>query len=383
MKTQEPITYIGVDDIEAPLFESQFALPHGMAYNSYVITDDKIAVMDTMERGHREQWFANLDEALDGRTPDYLIVHHMEPDHSAAIAQFMERYPNAVIVSSKMAFDMAKRYFGDGYEGRRIVVTNGSELDLGHYHLHFISAPMVHWPEVMMSFIPELGALFSADAFGKFGANAQPSDWLAEARRYYFAIVARFGANVQALLKKLAPLDIAAIYPLHGFVLDNPAAYIPYYQTWSSYEPEKKGVTIAFTSIYGNTRLAAELLEKTLQDKGIEVALYDLSRCDMTEAIASAFMYDRLVIASTTYNMDVFPLMRDFLERLVERNFTKRCVGIIQNGSWSPAAGRVMKGILEPAKDLTYTDTTVTIEAALSEQSRAEIAALANELDQQ
>lgn len=382
MQTQNPITYIGVSDIEAPLFESQFPLPHGMAYNSYVIRDDKIAVMDTMEQGHRTQWFANLDEALDGRQPDYLIVHHMEPDHSAALAQFMERYPNATLISSKMGFEMAKRYFGDGFEQRRIIVSDGDELNLGHYHLQFVTTPMVHWPEVIMSYIPELGALFSADAFGKFGANTQPSEWLAEARRYYFAIVARFGANVQAALKKLSAFDIKTIYPLHGFVIDNPKPCLSSYQTWSSYEPEKSGVTIAFTSIYGNTRQAAELLEKILQDAGVEVALYDLSRCDTTEAIASAFMYDRLVIASTTYNMDVFPIMRDFLERLVERKYTNRHIGIIQNGSWSPAAGKVMKSILDSAKNLTYADTLVTLEAALSEQSRTEIAALAKELIQ-
>lgn len=380
MYTQNPIAYIGVDDIEAPLFESQFPLPHGMAYNSYVLIDDKIAIMDTMEAQHCSEWFANLETALAGRDPDYLIVHHMEPDHSAAVAQCMERYPHLTIVASKLAFDMMEKYFGDGFEERRILVAKDTELDLGHYHLQFFATPMVHWPEVIMSFIPELGALFSADAFGKFGANTQPSDWLFEARRYYFAIVARFGANVQTALKKLSPLDIKTIYPLHGFVLDNPAPQMSAYQTWSSYEPEKSGVTIAFTSVYGHTRRAAELLEKTLQDEGIEVALYDLARCDMTEAITSAFMYDRLVIASTTYNMDVFPVMRDFLERLVERNYTKRLIGIIQNGSWAPVAGKVMKSILEPAKNLTYTNTLVTLEATLNDQSRAELITLAQEL---
>lgn len=380
MFTQSPITYIGVDDIEAPLFESQFPLPHGMAYNSYVLVDDKIAIMDTMEQGHRAQWFANLEATLDGREPDYLIVHHMEPDHSAAIAQCMERYPDLTIVSSKLAFDMMEKYFGDGYNERRIVVTKDTELDLGHHHLQFFATPMVHWPEVVMSYVPELGALFSADAFGKFGANAQPSEWLNEARRYYFAIVARFGANVQAALKKLPPLAIKTIYPLHGFTLENPSDELAYYQTWSSYEPEKSGVTIAFTSVYGHTREAAELLAKTLQDNGIEVALYDLARCDMTEAITSAFTYDRLVIASTTYNMDVFPIMRDFLERLVERNIRNRRIGIIQNGSWSPVAGKVMKDILEPTKNLTFTDTLVTLEATLSDQSRSDLATLAQEL---
>lgn len=380
MYTQEPITYIGVDDIEAPLFESQFPLPHGMAYNSYVLIDDKIAIMDTMEAGHRHEWFANLEAALDGREPDYLIVHHMEPDHSAAIAQCMERYPHLTIVASKLAFDMVEKYFGDGFEDRRIIVSKDTELDLGHHHIQFIATPMVHWPEVIMSYVPELGALFSADAFGKFGANAQPSEWLSEARRYYFAIVARFGKNVQAALKKLSSLAITTIYPLHGFVLEDPAPALTAYQTWSAYEPEKTGVTIAFTSVYGHTRQAAELLEKTLQDQGVEVALYDLARCDMTEALASAFMYDRLVLASTTYNMDVFPVMRDFLERLVERNYTNRLIGILQNGSWSPVAGKVMKTILEPAKDLTYVDDMVTIEATLTEQSRAEIATLAQEL---
>lgn len=384
MEITKDIKYIGVNDHDIDLFEGQYAVPTGMAYNSYVIKDEKIAVMDTVDAHFGEQWLANLRNALDGRTPDYLVVQHMEPDHSANIAAFAQAYPDATIVASAKAFTMMKNFFGTDYAERRTVVGDGSTLPLGEHTLTFVTAPMVHWPEVIVTYDNRDKVLFSADGFGKFGALDTEEDWACEARRYYFGIVGKYGAQVQALLRKASALDIAVICPLHGPVLtENLGYYLGLYNTWSSYTPESCGVLIAYTSVYGNTKAAAELLAERLRERGCEkVVLTDLARSDMAEAVEDAFRYDRLVLATTTYNAELFPFMREFISELTERGYRGRKVGLVENGSWAPMAAKVMRGMLEGCKDITFTDTTVRILSALSEESRAAIDAMADELMQ-
>ena len=382
MTVTKDIKYIGVNDHQVDLFEGQYTVPNGMAYNSYVILDEKTAVMDTVDKNFTEEWFANLRAALEGRKPDYLVVQHMEPDHSANIANFMEAYPEAVIVSSAKAFVMMKNFFGTDYADRRIVVGEGDTLSLGKHVLTFVTAPMVHWPEVIVTYDAYDKVLFSADGFGKFGALDVEEDWACEARRYYIGIVGKYGAQVQALLKKAAGLDIQIIAPLHGPVLtENLGYYIGLYDIWSSYRVESEGVVIAYTSVYGNTREAVELLAKKLEEKGCpKVVLNDLARCDMAEAVEDAFRYGKLVLATTTYNGDVFPFMKEFIHHLTERNYRSRTVGLMENGTWAPVAARAMMKLLEGSKDLTFTDTTVKILSALNDDSRAQIEALAEEL---
>ena len=375
------IKYIGVNDHRGELFEGQYVVPNGMSYNSYVILDDKIAVMDTVDVNFTKQWLSNLEGALDGKKPDYLIVHHMEPDHSASVAVFMEKYPEAVVVASAKAFAMMKNFFGKDYAERRLVVADGSILKLGKHELTFYTAMMVHWPEVVVSYDSADKVLFSADAFGKFGALDVEDDWVSEARRYYIGIVGRYGAQVQSLIQKLADCDIQIICPLHGPVLsENLGYYLDLYQTWSAYKPEKPGVVIAYATIYGNTRKAAELLAEKLREKGCEVVVHDLATCDMHKAVSDAFCYDRLVLASSTYNADVFPFMKTFLHALTERQFQNRKIGLIENGSWAPLSSRVMRKMLENSKELTFTDTTVKIFSAIKDENLAEIEALAKEL---
>jgi len=384
MEITKDIIYIGVNDHDIDLFEGQYAVPAGMAYNSYVIKDEKIAVMDTVDAHFGEQWLANLRDALDGRAPDYLVVQHMEPDHSANIAAFAQAYPDATIVASAKAFTMMKNFFGTDYAERRTVVGDGDTLPLGEHTLTFVTAPMVHWPEVIVTYDSRDKVLFSADGFGKFGALDTEEDWACEARRYYFGIVGKYGAQVQALLRKASALDIAVICPLHGPVLtENLGYYLGLYNTWSSYTPESCGVLIAYTSVYGNTKTAAELLAERLRERGCEkVVLTDLARSDMAEAVEDAFRYDRLVLATTTYNAELFPFMREFISELTERGYRGRKVGLVENGSWAPMAAKVMRGMLEGCKDITFTDTTVRILSALSEESRAAIDAMADELMQ-
>lgn len=382
MTITNDIRYIGVNDRETDLFEGQYIVPNGMAYNSYVILDEKIAVMDTVDRNFREEWLEKLEAALGGRTPDYLVVHHMEPDHSANITAFMEKYPGAVVAASAKAFDMMKNFFGTDYADRRLVIRENDTLELGSHTLTFITAPMVHWPEVIVTYDAADKILFSADGFGKFGALDTDEDWACEARRYYFGIVGKYGAQVQALLKKAAKLDIQKICPLHGPVLaEDLGYYIGLYNTWSSYGAESEGVVIACASIYGNTMAAAELLALKLKEKGCaKVVLTDLARSDMAEAVEDAFRYGKLVLASPTYNGDVFPFMREFINHLTERNFQNRTVAFIENGSWAPMAAKVMKKMLENSKTLNFAETTVSIKSALSDESRAQIEALAEEL---
>lgn len=384
MEITKDIKYIGVNDHDIDLFEGQYAVPAGMAYNSYVIKDEKIAVMDTVDAHFGEQWLANLRDTLDGRAPDYLVVQHMEPDHSANIAAFAQAYPDATIVASAKAFTMMKNFFGTDYAERRTVVGDGDTLPLGEHTLTFVTAPMVHWPEVIVTYDSRDKVLFSADGFGKFGALDTDEDWACEARRYYFGIVGKYGAQVQALLRKASALDIAVICPLHGPVLtENLGYYLGLYNTWSSYTPESCGVLIAYTSVYGNTKAAAELLAERLRERGCEkVVLTDLARSDMAEAVEDAFRYDRLVLATTTYNAELFPFMREFISELTERGYRGRKVGLVENGSWAPMAAKVMRGMLEGCKDITFTDTTVRILSALSEESRAAIDAMADELMQ-
>lgn len=384
MEITKDIKYIGVNDHDIDLFEGQYAVPAGMAYNSYVIKDEKIAVMDTVDAHFGEQWLANLRNALDGRSPDYLVVQHMEPDHSANIAAFAQAYPDATIVASAKAFTMMKNFFDTDYAERRTVVGDGDTLPLGEHTLTFVTAPMVHWPEVIVTYDSRDKVLFSADGFGKFGALDTEEDWACEARRYYFGIVGKYGAQMQALLRKASALDIALICPLHGPVLtENIGYYLGLYNTWSSYTPENCGVLIAYTSVYGNTKAAAELLAERLRERGCEkVVLTDLARSDMAEAVEDAFRYDRLVLATTTYNAELFPFMREFISELTERGYRGRKVGLVENGSWAPMAAKVMRGMLEGCKDITFTDTTVRILSALSEESRAAIDAMADELMQ-
>ncbi|MDD7338481.1 MAG: FprA family A-type flavoprotein [Ruminococcus sp.] len=382
MKISNDIAYIGVNDREIDLFEGQYVVPNGMAYNSYVILDEKIAVFDTVDKNFGTQWLKNLDEALGGKTPDYLIVQHMEPDHSANIVLFAEKYPDAKIVANDKAFVMMSQFFDFDLGDRKMSVKNGESLSLGKHELTFVFAPMVHWPEVMMTYDSTDKVLFSADAFGKFGALDTDEDWACEARRYYFGIVGKYGAQVQAVLKKAAALDFKTICPLHGPVLsENLGYYLDLYNTWSAYGIESDGVVIAYTSVYGNTKAAAELLAQKLKEKGCpKVAVNDLARCDMAEAVEDAFRYGKIVLATTTYNADVFPFMREFINELTERNFQNRFVGIIENGSWAPMAAKVIKKMLENSKNITFADTVVTVKSAMKQNTADDIERLADEI---
>ena len=382
MTITQDIRYIGVNDHEIDLFEGQYVVPNGMSYNSYAIMDEKIAIMDTVDQNFTDTWMNHIEAALEGRKPDYLVVHHMEPDHSANIDKFLTAYPEAVVVSSAKAFMMMKQFFGTDYADRRIVVGEGDTLCLGKHNLTFVTAPMVHWPEVIVSYDSCDKVLFSADGFGKFGALDAEEDWACEARRYYIGIVGKYGTQTQALLKKAAGLDISIICPLHGPVLtENLGYYINLYDIWSSYRVEDEGVLIAYTSIYGHTKAAVELLAKALEEKGCpKVTVADLARDDMAKAVEDAFRYSKLVLATTTYNGDVFPFMKEFIHHLTERNYQNRTVAFMENGSWAPVAGKVMAKMLETSKNLTYTENNVKIFSALSDESRAQIEALAEEL---
>ena len=382
MFVTEDIRYIGVNDHDVDLFEGQYTVENGMSYNSYVILDEKVAVMDTVDAHFGVEWLQNLETELNGRRPDYLVVQHMEPDHSANIAVFMETYPEAQIVSSAKAFVMMQQFFGTDFPEHKVVVGEGSTLKLGRHTLTFVTAPMVHWPEVIVTYDSTDKVLFSADGFGKFGALDVEEDWVDEARRYYIGIVGKYGAQVQALLKKAAALDISIICPLHGPVLnENLGYYLDKYNTWSSYAVEDEGVVIAYTSIYGHTKEAVEELAEKLNQRGCpNVVVADLARCDMAEVVADAFRYSKLVLATTTYNATIFPYMQSFIDHLTARNYQGRTVGMIENGAWAPMAAKVMKKMLETSKNLTYTDTTVTVKCALNDASRAQIDALADEL---
>ena len=382
MNITKDIRYIGVNDHEIDLFEGQYIVPNGMAYNSYAIIDEKIAVMDTVDKNFTDEWLNNLAEAIGDRKPDYLVVQHMEPDHSANIKNFMDKYPEAVIVSSKMAFTMMKNFFGIEFEDRRIVVGEGDTLCLGTHTLTFVTASMVHWPEVIVTYDSTDKVLFSADGFGKFGALDADEDWACEARRYYIGIVGKYGIPVQALLKKASALDIQIICPLHGPVLtENLGYYINLYDIWSSYGVESEGIVIAYTSVYGNTKKAALLLAQKLEEKGCpKVSVTDLARDDMAEAVEDAFRYGKLVLATTTYNTEIFPFMREFVNHLTERGYKNRTVGIIENGSWAPMAAKVIKKMMEDCKDITWAENTVTIRSALNAASEEKLEALAEEL---
>ena len=382
MTITNDIKYIGVNDHQVDLFEGQYVVPNGMAYNSYAIMDEKIAIMDTVDANFTAEWMGNIASALEGRKPDYLVVQHMEPDHSANIANFLAAYPEAVVVSSAKAFVMMKNFFGDDYVDRRVVVGEGDTLALGKHTLTFVTAPMVHWPEVIVTYDSYDKVLFSADGFGKFGALDADEPWDCEARRYYIGIVGKYGPQVQALLKKAATLDISIICPLHGPILtENLGHYIEKYDIWSSYKVESEGVVIAYTSVYGNTKKAVELLEKALIEKGCpKVSVHDLARDDMAEAVEDSFRYGKLVLATTTYNGDVFPYMKTFIHHLTERNFQSRTVGMMENGSWAPMAAKVMTKLLEGSKNLTFTQNNVKILSALNHESKAQIEALAAEL---
>ncbi len=382
MKITDSIKYIGVNDHQIDLFEGQYVVPNGMSYNSYAIVDEKVAIMDTVDAAFTHEWLDNIQNVLAGRQPDYLIVQHMEPDHSANIVNFSKTYPSAKIVASAKAFTMMKNFFGTDFSEKQIVVGEGDTLSLGTHQLTFVTAPMVHWPEVIVTYDSTDKVLFSADGFGKFGALDVEEDWACEARRYYIGIVGKYGAQVQALLKKAAGLDIRTICPLHGPVLtENLEYYLGLYNTWSGYQPETEGIVIAYTSVYGNTKKAVIQLADKLKANGCpKVVLNDLARCDMAEAVEDAFRYSKLVLATTTYNADIFPFMRVFIDHLTERNFQNRTVAFIENGSWAPLAAKVMRGMLDKCKNLTYTDTTVKILSALNEESAAQLDALAGEL---
>jgi flavorubredoxin/flavin reductase (DIM6/NTAB) family NADH-FMN oxidoreductase RutF len=382
MKITNDILYIGVNDHDIDLFEGMYEVPNGMAYNSYVIMDDKIAVMDTVDRHFTHQWLDNLQKALGGRKPDYLVVQHMEPDHSANIANFLDVYKGAKVVASSKAFGMMLNFFGKDFADRRVVVSEGDTLSLGHHTLRFVAAPMVHWPEVLMTYDEDSHTFFAADAFGKFGALDHEEDWACEARRYYFGIVGKYGQQVQLLLKKAAGLDIERICPLHGPVLDsNLGYYLDLYNTWSSYSVETEGVAIFYTSVYGNTKAAVELLADRLKAKGApRVEVSDLARCDMAEAVEDAFRYGKIVLATTTYNAEIFPFMHDFIHRLTERNWSNKTVAFVENGSWAPMATRTMMGLLEKSKNLTFTQAGVHIKSAMSDANKQEIEDLASEL---
>ncbi len=382
MRITKDIKYIGVNDHDIDLFEGQYDVPNGMAYNSYAIIDEKIAIMDTVDGAFTHEWLDNIQNTLGGRKPDYLVVQHMEPDHSANIMNFVKTYPDAKIVSSVKAFQMMKNFFGTDFSDRQIVVGEGSTLSLGKHELTFVTAPMVHWPEVIVTYDSTDKVLFSADGFGKFGALDVEEDWACEARRYYIGIVGKYGAQVQALLKKASGLDISIICPLHGPVLtENLGYYINLYDTWSSYQPEEEGIVIAYTSVYGNTKKAVLKLAEKLKLNGCpKVVVNDLARCDMAEAVEDAFRYSKLVLATTTYNAEIFPFMREFINHLTERNYSNRTVAFIENGSWAPMAAKVMRGMLEKAKNITYTDTTVRILSALNDESSEQLNKLADEL---
>ena len=382
MFISDDIFYAGVNDHGIDLFEGQYDVPAGMTYNSYVIVDEKIAVMDSVDRNFGEEWLGNIRSVLGDRTPDYLIVQHMEPDHSANIAAFAQAFPEAKIVSSNVAFTMMKKYFGTDFAESKVVVKEGDTLSLGKHELKFVAAPMVHWPEVMMTYDTYSKVFFSADAFGKFGALDIEEDWACEARRYYFGIVGKFGQQVQALLKKAAALDIKTICPLHGPVLtENLGYYLDLYNTWSSYGVESEGVLIAYTSVYGNTKQAAQLLRDKLEANGCpKVAITDLARDDMAEAVEDAFRYGKVVLATTTYNGDIFPFMREFINELLERNYQNRTIGIIENGTWAPMAAKVIKAKFEGSKDIIFAQNVVTVNAALDDAARSAIEALAAEL---
>ena len=382
MTITNDIRYIGVNDHDIDLFEGQYIVPEGMAYNSYVIIDEKIAVMDTVSADFGEEWLANLENALVGRKPDYLIIHHMEPDHSANIDKFISAYPEAAVVGNAKTFEMIDQFFGSGLCKNKLAVKNGDTLSLGKHELTFLFAPMVHWPEVMMSYDGADKALFSADAFGKFGAlDCQDKEWDCEARRYYMGIVGKYGMQVQTVLKKAAALDIKMICPLHGPVLTGDLShYIGLYDIWSSYGVESDGVCIAYTSVYGNTKRAAELLAKKLEERGCKAAISDLARCDMAEAVEDAFRYGKLVLATTTYNADIFPFMRQFIDHLTERNYQNRTIGFIENGTWAPAAAKIMKAMFEKSKNINYIDTTVTLRSAMTEENAEAIERMAEEL---
>ena len=382
MTITNDIRYIGVNDHDIDLFEGQYIVPEGMAYNSYVIIDEKIAVMDTVSADFGEEWLANLENVLGGRKPDYLIIHHMEPDHSANIDKFISAYPEAAVVGNAKTFEMIDQFFGRGFCKNKLAVKNGEMLSLGRHELTFLFAPMVHWPEVMMSYDGADKALFSADAFGKFGAlDCQDKEWDCEARRYYMGIVGKYGMQVQAVLKKAAALDIKMICPLHGPVLTGDLShYMSLYDIWSSYGVESEGVCIAYTSVYGNTKRAAELLAKKLEERGCKAAISDLARCDMAEAVEDAFRYGKLVLATTTYNADIFPFMRQFIDHLTERNYQNRTLGFIENGTWAPAAAKIMKAMFEKSKNINYIDTTVTLRSAMTEENAEAIDRMAEEL---
>ena len=381
MTITNDIKYIGVNDHQVDLFEGQYVVPNGMAYNSYAIMDEKIAIMDTVDQNFTQQWLENIRNTLGERQPDYLVVQHMEPNHSANIDNFLKEYPEATVVSSSKAFAMMKNFFGTDYADRRIVVGEGDTLSLGKHTLTFVTAPMVHWPEVIVTYDSYDKVLFSADGFGKFGALDVEEDWACEARRYYIGIVGKYGPQVQTLLKKAATLDIAKICPLHGPVLtENLGYYINLYDIWSSYKVEDEGVVIAYTSVYGNTKTAALLLAEKLEEKGVKVSVHDLARTDMAEAVEDAFRYGKLVLATTTYNGDIFPFMKEYIHHLTERNYQNRTIGLIENGSWAPVAAKVMTKMFEGSKNLTFTNTTVKIFSALNDETKAQVDALAEEL---
>lgn len=381
MKITQDVRYIGVSDHDLDLFEGQYKVPDGMAYNSYVILDEKIAVFDTVDKKFGDEWLENLKNELGGRTPDYLVVLHMEPDHSANIAKFAGVYKDAKIVSSAAAFRIMKAYFGDEFTDRRIVVKEGDKLNLGKHELTFVGAPMVHWPEVIVAYESSEKLLFSADAFGKFGAFDVKADWACEARRYYFGIVGKFGVQAQNLLKKAAALDIEKILPLHGPLLtENLGYYLGLYNTWSSYGIESEGVTIAYTSVYGHTEKAVKLLKEEIEKAGVKVAVHDLARCDESEAVEDAFRYGKLVLATTTYNASIFPFMQNFINALTERNYKNRRIGLIENGSWAPAAAKIMRAAFEKSENIEFCPTTVKIVGAVSEENVGQIKALAKEI---
>ena len=381
MKTTNNIIYIGVNDRKTDLFESQFPIPKGISYNSYLIDDEKIAIMDSVDIGFADQWISNIEKVIGNRAPDYLVIQHMEPDHSSSILLFLKRYPNTTLVASDKAFRMMNGFFASDFSEKRIVVGDGDCLDLGEHKLCFITAPMVHWPEVIMTYEVKSKTLFSADAFGRFGSPDYPDNRIDEVRRYYFGIVGKYGTQVQSLLKKIKELDIKQICSLHGPILDeNIPYYLNLYDTWSAYRPESEGVTIAYTSVYGNTRGAVQMLENLLRAKGVETVTFDLARCDIYDAVAYAFKYDRLILATTTYNAHIFPAMKKFIDSLTERNFQNRKVAFIENGSWAPTATKIMKYMLKESKNLTFATTEVTITSALNDISREQIKKLAEEM---
>ena len=382
MKITDNLYHIGVNDREITMFEGQFTVENGMAYNSYLIIDEKIAVLDTVDKNFGREWLLNLKNVLGEKSPDYLIVHHMEPDHSANIDTFMKEYPDAKIVASAKAFTMIKQFFGTDYKENQIVVTDGDKLSLGEHELTFITAPMVHWPEVIMSYESKTKTLFSADAFGKFGTTDAEEEWDCEARRYYFGIVGKYGAQVQALFKKIAELDISRICPLHGPVLDsNLEHYLNLYNIWSSYGVESDGVAIFYTSVYGNTKHAVDVLCEELKALNCpKIMVTDLARDDMAEAVEDAFRYGKIILATTTYNAGIFPFMKEFIDHLTERNYQNRTIGIIENGSWAPMAEKTIKTMFEKSKNITFTDACVHIKSALNEENLDEIKALAKEI---